>query len=388
MKVIILAGGFGTRLQSVVSNVPKPMADIKGSPFLDILMQKMIQNGATEFVLCVSYKKEAIMNYFEDSFYDIPVKYSIEEEPLGTGGAIKQAFEQFNIDKAVVINGDTYVEMDYNLFYQQMEQESFAIALKQLENASRYGLVKVEDNKVLEFSEKSNEAESGLINAGVYLISKEVFSGVKDKKFSFEKDVLETEISKTRPKYYLADDYFIDIGIPESYAQACRELHEVAKTHKNKALFLDRDGVININTGHTHKIEDCIFIESIFETAIKAKKEGYKIIVITNQAGIGKGLYTEEDYYKFRAHIHAEFEKRGCAIDGEYFCPYHVDGIGEYRKDSYDRKPNPGMIMKAVEDFDIDVKKSILIGDSKTDIEAGKKAAIKINILMHKQKVR
>ena len=145
----------------------------------------------------------------------------------------------------------------------------------------------------------------------------------------------------------------------------------------NKALFLDRDGVINVDKHHVYKIEDCEFIDGIFDLCRKAKSEGYLIIVITNQAGIAKGKYTEEDYFKFRDYVHKEFENQGCPIDAEYFCPYHTEAVIEkYRKDSFDRKPNPGMILKAQKDFDIDLSQSILIGDKESDIEAGKRAGV------------
>ena len=380
MKVVILAGGFGTRLQSVVKDVPKPMADIKGSPFLDLLMQKMVQEGASSFVLCVSYKKESIIEYFGDSFYDTPIYYSIEEEPLGTGGAIKQAFEQFGLDRALVLNGDTYVDMDYHAFYKQMQNENFAMVLKEVDNASRYGRVETQFGHVTSFCEKKESIQSGFINVGVYIVSKEILLGELSEKFSFEKDILEIRVSSLEPKFFIANEYFVDIGIPESYELACSELKSVVKAHANKALFLDRDGVINVDKHHMYKIEDCEFIDGIFDMCRREKKDGYKLIIITNQAGIGKGLYTEEDYFKLRDYIHREFANQGCPIDAEYFCPYHIEGLGKYCKDSYDRKPNPGMIMKAVKDFDIDLKKSKLIGDRDTDIQAGKKAGVGNNI--------
>lgn len=376
MKVIILAGGLGTRLRTVVKDVPKPMAEIDGTPFLEILMDNMVQYGADEFVLCVSYMREKISSYFGASYKGCPVRYSIEEEPLGTGGAIKQAFDLFGLDEAIVINGDSFIKMDYADFYKKNCGQILSIALKYMDNASRYGLVETQGDYILRFNEKSTEAKSGLINAGIYLINKALWQyAPKEAKFSFEKDVLEKYIGKIKASFYQTEDYFIDIGVPESYAQANRELKQVIG-FKNKALFLDRDGVINVDKHHVYKIEDCEFIDGIFDLCRKAKSQGYKIIVVTNQAGIAKGIYTEEDYFKFRDYVHAEFEKQGCPIDAEYYCPYHIEGQGKYRKDSEDRKPNPGMILKAAKDFNIDLSQSILIGDKESDIEAGTRAGV------------
>ena len=224
MKTIILVGGMGTRLQSVVKDVPKPMADINGKPFLEYLMDNMLQHGATEFILCVGYLREVIMEYFGNTFKGVPVKYSIEEELLGTGGAIKQAFDLFDLDNAVIINGDTFVKMDYAKFYQTMQNEKLGLSLKYVENASRYGLVKTEDDRAVEFTEKKDTDEAGFINDGIYYVEKTLFDRELPQKFSFEKDILEKVITTMKPKFFKADDYFIDIGLPESYSQACEEL--------------------------------------------------------------------------------------------------------------------------------------------------------------------
>ncbi len=377
MNIVILAGGFGTRLQSVVKDVPKPMADINGTPFLELLMREVLFCDPERIVLCVSYMKDIIKKHFGDNFLGVPVVYSEEDEPLGTGGAIKQAFDLFDLDEAVVLNGDTYVQTDYADFIRKSENEKLAVVLKQVDNANRYGRVRVENGRIISFSEKSAETEAGLINAGIYKVRKDLFSADLPKKFSFEKELLEPEISNLKPLYVQADDYFIDIGIPESYAQAQRELKQVIYGKPlNKALFLDRDGVINIDKHHVYKVEDCEFVDGIFDLCRDYKNKGYEIVVVTNQAGIAKGKYSEADYFKFRDYVHAEFKRQGCPITAEYYCPYHIEGQGQYRKSSYYRKPNPGMILRAAKDLNADLGKSVLIGDKESDIEAGKRAGV------------
>ena len=226
MKTIILAGGFGTRLQSVVKDIPKPMADINGTPFLELLMANMLRYGTTEFILCVSYLHEKISGHFGSSFNGVPVRYSIEKEPLGTGGAIKQAFDMFSIENALVINGDSFIRMDYRSFFVKYCNEMLAMVLRHTEDASRYGLVKTESGRICGFSEKKPEPQAGYINAGIYAIRKELFSFAPSSvKFSFEKDILEKHIAEIMPPYYASDGYFIDIGLPESYAQAKMEIN-------------------------------------------------------------------------------------------------------------------------------------------------------------------
>jgi D,D-heptose 1,7-bisphosphate phosphatase len=375
MKAVILCGGLGTRLRQVISDVPKPMADIAGTPFLALLMQELARQGADGFVLCVSHLREKIKDYFGDNFMGIPVEYSVEEEPLGTGGALRKAFIETGLADAIALNGDSYVAMDYADFYRRHSKEELAIALKWLDDTSRSGIVEVDGGRVVKFNEKRENSPAGFINAGVYAINENLWKRVPDmNKFSFEKDVLEPLAPELKPLYAKTEDYFIDIGIPESYAQGVRELK--GKIAPNKALFLDRDGTINVDAGHTHKISDLRFVDGIFDLAREAKAKDYKLIVITNQAGIAKGIYDEAQYHAFMSAVAAEFERQGAALDDAFFCPYHKDGLGRYKRESFDRKPLPGMLFKAAIKHRLDLSKCIMLGDTESDVEAGMNARV------------
>ncbi len=145
----------------------------------------------------------------------------------------------------------------------------------------------------------------------------------------------------------------------------------------NKALFLDRDGVINVDNNYVYRIEDFVFIDGIFDLCSHAQILGYKLVVITNQAGIGRGYYTIEDYQNLTSWMVKQFAERSVRIERVYYCPYHpTAGIGKYKTDSFDRKPNPGMILKAKKELHLDLEKSILIGDKDSDIEAGLTAGV------------
>lgn len=151
----------------------------------------------------------------------------------------------------------------------------------------------------------------------------------------------------------------------------------------NKALFLDRDGVINVDKGYVHKIEDFEFIDGIFEVLKYFQEKGYLLIVVTNQAGIGRGYYTEEEFHILNNWMLEEFRKKGINITKVYYCPYHpVHGIGKYKKDAFCRKPNPGMILKAKKEFNINLTESILVGDKFTDILSGKNAGLNKLVLI------
>lgn len=144
-----------------------------------------------------------------------------------------------------------------------------------------------------------------------------------------------------------------------------------------KALFLDRDGVINVDHGYVHKIKDFQFVEGIFELCQQARLKGYMVVVVTNQAGIGRGYYTERDFLDLTAWMKKQFANKGVYIDAVYFSPFHPEhGVGEYRQDTLCRKPNPGMLIRAAREHGIDLKQSVFIGDKDSDMEAGQRAGV------------
>jgi D-glycero-alpha-D-manno-heptose 1-phosphate guanylyltransferase len=229
MKAIILVGGFGTRLRSVLPDLPKPMAPIKGKPFLAYLLEYLQQQGITRVIFPVHYLGEKIRAYFQSHYAGIRIEYVEEQEPLGTGGAILNALavtEDSAEEPVFVLNGDTFVALDYRAMYQEqvVSGSSFVMALRKVDDCSRYGKVMTQDHHVVAFREKG-EAGPGYINAGVYLIDPTLFDKYSlPPVFSFEKDFMLPYTGILRPRAFIADDYFIDIGIPEDYARAAQEL--------------------------------------------------------------------------------------------------------------------------------------------------------------------
>jgi D-glycero-D-manno-heptose 1,7-bisphosphate phosphatase len=236
------------------------------------------------------------------------------------------------------------------------------------------------------FEEKSSQKKSGFINGGIYFLDPKIFEKFTlPQKFSFETEFLAKHLLDLEPKAFTTDGYFIDIGIPDDYARAQKEL---PKLIKNKALFLDRDGVINIDYGHVFEKEKIDFLDGIFDLCKRAQELGYLLIVVTNQGGIAKGYYTEEQFLDLTKWIENEFEKRGVKIAKTFYCPHHPEGkIEKYSKSCEDRKPNPGMILKAIEEFNIDPTNSIIFGDKETDIEAAESAKIGRKFLVLKNQL-
>ncbi|CAM3694855.1 nucleotidyltransferase family protein [Cohnella lubricantis] len=228
MEAVILAGGFGTRLREAVADVPKPMAPIRGVPFLTYLFEYLIRNHVSRVVLCTGYKHEAISAYFKDSYKSLALHYSIEEEPLGTGGAIKKGLTEIHGDQVLILNGDTYFEVkDLHgmLSFHQDNKASLTIAAKQMCDFDRYGtLLLSEDNRIEGFKEKQH-MQRGYINGGVYIINKNELADVSiPERFSFETDYLQACYNKKRFVAYKSEGYFIDIGIPSDYYRAEKEL--------------------------------------------------------------------------------------------------------------------------------------------------------------------
>jgi D-glycero-alpha-D-manno-heptose 1-phosphate guanylyltransferase len=226
MKAIILAGGFGTRLRSVLADVPKPMAPILDKPFLAHLLQYLNSHGITDVIMPVHYLAEKIMDYFQSQYAGMTITYVHEEKPLGTGGAITNALTVYKEKNPVfVLNADTFVKLDYQAMYAQhvKSHADITMALRSVPDCGRYGKVVTEENRITTFLEKG-EVGAGLINAGVYLIKPDLFANFSlPQAFSFEKDFMVPSLLNINAQAFIANDYFIDIGIPEDYARAIRD---------------------------------------------------------------------------------------------------------------------------------------------------------------------
>ena len=227
MKAIVLAGGLGTRLAHVTSDIPKPMAPIASRPFLEYLLDYLIEQGIEKTVLAVSYKWEVIQEYFGFEYRGMSLTYSVEDKPLGTGGAIRLAMESLADDDVVVLNGDTLFHVDLKGMANDHRSSGarLSMALKRVADSGRFGRVEVSaDGEVTNFQEKSTGGP-GWINGGVYMLNSELFTDFPMPEiFSFEQDLVEPNIYRIQPRAFLSDAYFIDMGIPEDYERAQCEI--------------------------------------------------------------------------------------------------------------------------------------------------------------------
>jgi D-glycero-alpha-D-manno-heptose 1-phosphate guanylyltransferase len=228
-EAIILAGGLGTRLRSVLEDIPKPMAKVNGKPFLEYIFYQLKNQGIDRMVLSVQYKWHVIKEYFGTSFEGIEIKYSVENEPLGTGGAILLAIDSLSSDDVLVLNGDTFFDIDLRkLFdFHTSKKSKVTLALKRMKDFDRYGVIEIDkESRIVNFLEKQYRTD-GLINGGIYVLNREFFTGLNvPHKFSFEKDFLEKYYKKYEFYGLPFDDYFVDIGVPEDYERAKRDFEK------------------------------------------------------------------------------------------------------------------------------------------------------------------
>lgn len=374
-EAIVLAGGLGTRLRNVVSGLPKCMAPVAGRPFLSFVIDYLSAQGIERFVFSLGYRADAIENYLEEYYPTLNYTTVVENEPLGTGGAIQFACTKATNKNVLVTNGDTLFKVDLN----ELQEFHFAskaectIALKPMKEFDRYGVVSLGDEGSIRSFEEKKFYEQGLINGGIYLLNVSKFLQYSfPEKFSFEKDYLEKNAGSGKLSGIAQEGYFIDIGIPEDFNKAQTELTsfvtDLKTIDKYWTIFLDRDGVINDERPGEYVLNwnEFVFSKGTLE-ALKILAEKFdRIILITNQRGIGKGLMTEEDLDNIHNEMQKEITQTGGRIDKIYYC-------AEDDSKCFDRKPNPGMALKALNDFkSINFSKSIMVGNKPSDMRFGR----------------
>lgn len=382
MEAIILAGGLGTRLRSELSEIPKSMALIGSRPFLEYQMDHLLANGISRFILSVGYKSEYIRKHFSDRYKNCEIIYAIEKTLLGTGGAIKNAMQFVVGDQVVIANGDSLFFSDLQAQFRihLAYEADVTLALKPMRKIDRYGTILIDGSgKITSFSEKQF-AGKGLINGGLYIFNVSSFRRLDlPDIFSIEKDFFKTKVNQLNFFGAISKGYFLDIGIPEDFKRAQYEIGMFPKIDKSWTLFLDRDGVINrkLDKDYVKSLNEFEFIPGALDSIVSLSNFFGRLIIVTNQQGIGKGVMTEEDLNQIHSFLLEKVRKMGGNIDAIYHAPQLEE------EGSPMRKPGIGMSLQAKKDFpEIDFTKSIIIGDSKKDLEFGKRANM-ISVLIN-----
>ena len=394
MKTVIMAGGKGTRISSIASDIPKPMIRIGDKPVLQLEIESLRKQGFQDFIITISHLGYVIQDYFKDgSDFGVHIEYFNEEKPLGNAGALFELKDKLTED-FLLINGDVLFEFDANRFVHYHKEKGGLVTLFTHPNSHPYdsGLIIADKDKcVLKWLTKEDERPlyyKNRVNAGIHILSPEVLKERPDKeKIDLDRDILKPLCGKGVMFAYDSSEYVKDMGTPERYKEVSEDLlsgkvERRSLSKKQKAIFLDRDGTINKYVGFLRDINQFELTDSAAESIKTINKSDYLAIVVTNQPVIARG----EVSFKQLDEIHQKMEtllgKEGAFIDGLYFCPHHPDSgfegeVKELKIDCDCRKPKPGMLLQAAKDFNIDLSQSFMIGDSDNDMAAGSAAGCK-----------
>lgn len=416
MKVVIMAGGKGTRIVSVRSDVPKPMINICGKPILEHQIDNLKACGLTDIILVIGYLGDKIKEYFGDgSKFGVNIEYFVEDHPLGTAGALfkmPQLTEDF-----LLLCGDVIIDVDFNRFIAfHKEHKAWAslvahpnghpydssLLVTEIDAPKTVGGMPEDTHRVIRWMAKEDERTyyKNRVNAGIELISPELLKETMKNfvprhpetpdKIDLDRDVLKPNIPSGKIFTYDTPEYIKDMGTPDRFYETEKDI-ESGKVHarnlknKQKAIFLDRDGTINKMVGFVTKPEQFELIEGAAKAIKAINKSGYLAIVVTNQPVIARGDCTFEELQTIHDKMETELGKVGAFVDAIYVCPHHTDKgfVGErpeYKCICECRKPKPGLLLQAAKDFNIELSESYMIGDSHRDVEAGENAGVKKSI--------
>ncbi len=393
MKAVILAGGKGTRLGQYTANIPKPMLTIDNKPILEHQLEVLKRYGINEIILLVNHLKSVIIDYFGDgSKFNVNIKYLEEEKPLGTAGGLKE-IEDYLKEDFLFIYGDVMFDVDIQRLLKFHFDKKSQLTLVVHPNDHPFDSDLIDTNKedrVIDVFPKphpQNFYYKNLVNAGMYVITPAVLEFIKKgEKSDFGKNILPEIIYKLKVYAYNTSEYLKDMGTPDRLQKVTNDylsgkIQRKSYSKKQKAVFLDRDGVINKFVGLLYKPEQFELYPFVVDAIKMLNNSDYLAIVVTNQPVVARNLCTIEELEFIHKKMETILGNKGAKLDAIYYCPHHPDKgypeeNPEYKIDCECRKPKPGMIFKAAEKFNIDLSKSFIIGDSYTDILTGYNAGL------------
>lgn len=410
MKVVIMAGGKGTRISSVASDIPKPMIKIENKPVIEHEIECLRDQGFTDIIITVSHLGNIIMDYFGDGrgkspatgqSFGVQIEYYFEKEPLGNAGALFKIKDKLTED-FILLNGDAMFDVDFNRFVAFHKEHGGLVTLFTHPNSHPYdsGLIIADEHGAVEkWLAKEDERPTyyrNRVNAGLHVISPKVLDlEIITPKIDLDRQLLKPLAGTGKMFCYDSPEYVKDMGTPERYYSVCKDFFAGRVKGKNlhnkqKAVFLDRDGTINKYVGFLRDIDDFELIDGVAEAIKKINAYGYLSIVVTNQPVIARGEVSFEKLDQIHNKMETLLGKEGAYLDFIYYCPHHPHKgyEGERLELKFDcecRKPKPGMLLKAAEDFNIDLSQSWMIGDDENDVKAGIAAGCKTVLIGAKE---
>lgn len=406
MKVVIMAGGRGTRITSVASDIPKPMIKIGDKPVLEHELECLRSQGFTDIIITVSHLGHIIMDYFGDGSkvspatgkpFGVHIEYYFEKEPLGNAGALFKIKEKLTED-FLLLNADALFDVDFNRFVDYHRQHGALVTLFAHANDHPYdsGLLVVDkDNYVQQWLTKEDARPQyyrNIVNGGLHVISPKVLDvEINTPKVDLDRQILKPLAGTEKMLCYNSPEYAKDMGTPERYYAACADYKSGKIQGKNlrnkqKAIFLDRDGTINKYVGYLRTPEQFELLDGVGEAIRKINLSGYLAIVVTNQPVIARGEVTADGLQQIHNKMETMLGKEGAYLDGVYYCPHHPDKgfageVEELKIVCECRKPKAGLLLQSAKDFNIDLSQSWMIGDSENDVLAGRNAGCKTALI-------
>ena len=405
MKAVIMAGGKGTRLGSLTVEMPKPMVKIATKPILEHQIDNLKEFGITDIILIVGYLGNVIEEYFKDgSKFGVHISYIYEKELLGTAGSLYYLKDKVDGD-FILLFGDLMLNIDWNRFIKFHQDKNALITLFAHPNSHPFDsdlIVSDSSDKVIRIDSKHNVRDyyyKNLVNAGLYIINSKILDILdKPEKRDFEKNVLPIFMEQNKVYAYSSSEYVKDAGTLERLDMVTNDfLNGVVSrknlSHKQKCIFLDRDGTINKYVGFLRNINDFELLPGVSEAIKLINRSDYICVVVTNQPVIARGEVSFEELQDIHNKMETLLGKEGAYLDAIYFCPHHPDkgfeGERVELKIKCDcRKPNIGMLNKAKEKFNIDYNESYMIGDSDLDIKTAKNANVKSILIDNVELIR
>ena len=391
MKLIILAGGKGTRLGTLTESLPKPMVPVGGKPVLEHQIVWAKKQGFTECILTLNHLPDSIQNYFGDGKeWGLKINYFTEPQPMGTAGALPLLASELT-ETFAVLYGDVMLDIDWPrlLAFHQSKQAMATLVIHPNDHPYDSDLVDIDEASMVSAFYPKNRASDryyrNLVNAGLYVLEPEILTHIPAGKFAdFGKDLFPALVSQHKIAGYPTPEYLKDMGTPDRLEKVEKDYQSNRiqlsnLTHERPAIFLDRDGCINEEVGLIHKPEQLQLYPFAAEAIRKINKSGYLSVVVTNQSVIARNLCTENDLRHIHNKMESELGNGGAYVDALYYCPHHPHGgfpeeNKAYKKDCDCRKPKSGMLLQAAEELHIALNHSWMIGDTERDIIAGKNA--------------
>lgn len=399
MKTVIMAGGKGTRISSLFSDIPKPMIRIDGVPVLEREIECLVSQGFDDIIITVGHLGKVIMDYFGDGSGVSPItgkpfrahiSYYFEKTPLGNGGALFKIRDQLT-DDFLLLNADAVFDVNFKRFVEAHHTMGGLVTLFVHANSHPYdsGLLITDKNgAVIQWLAKEDKRPQwyfNIVNAGLHVMNKKVLDHmVETPKVDLDRQILKPLAGTGKMFVYDSPEYVEDMGTPERYEKVQRSfrsgmIHARNLANRQKAVFLDRDGTINRYAGYLTNPEDFELLPGVAEAIRKINLSGYLAIVVTNQPSIARGELTFEGLDEIHRKMETLLGQQGAYVDHIYFCPHHPDKgfpgeVPSLKIECSCRKPKPGMLFQAAKDYHIDLSSSWMIGDDERDVGVGKNA--------------